>query len=104
MTAFAAAVAVLFRDPNMAADALWRPGGTGAPVPVRVIKRAPDAEVGFGEARARIPAVLLELRVAEAADPASGDLIELGGSTYRLQGTPRRDPHRLIWTAEAVEL
>ena len=104
MTAFAAAVAVLFRDPNLAANALWRPGGSGAPVALRVIRRAPDAEVGFGEARARVRSVILQLRVADAPALAAQDTVEAFGALYRIQGAPERDAHRLIWTAEAVEL
>jgi hypothetical protein len=104
MTAFAVAIGAIFADRNMAQDALWRPGGTGAPVPVRVIRRAPDAEVSWGEARARIPAVLLDVRTTEAPTLASGDEIEVGGVAYRVQGAPRRDSLRLMWTAEAVEV
>lgn len=42
MNAFAAAIDLLFEDPNMAVDALYRAGGAGSGTPVRVIRKAPD--------------------------------------------------------------
>ena len=104
MSAFEWATDALFSDPHQASDGLWRPGGTGAPVPVRVIRRAADAEVGWGEARARVPTVVLQLRVADAPELAAQDTVEAFGALYRIQGAPERDAHRLVWTAEAVEV
>jgi hypothetical protein len=42
MSAFAAAIDTLVQDPNIGADAIFRAGGTGAPVSLRVVRSAPD--------------------------------------------------------------
>ena len=47
MNAFAAATDALFADPNLGETALWQAGGIGPGVPVRVIRRRPDAVVEF---------------------------------------------------------
>ena len=104
MSAFAAAVAALFRDRNMAHDALWRAGGVFEPTPVRVIPRAPDEDVRWGEARARVPTQVFQLRISEVPELADGDTLEVEGVFWRIKGQPQRDAPRLVWTAEAVEL
>ena len=49
MTVFDATMLTLFGDPNLAEDALWRPGGTGAGQAIRI-----DVEPnGVGEASAK---------------------------------------------------
>ncbi|MCP3971430.1 MAG: hypothetical protein GY717_14145, partial [Rhodobacteraceae bacterium] len=45
---------------------------------------------------------LADIRVAEAPTLAPGDLIDLDGMSYTVQGEPVRDRERLIWTAELV--
>ena len=42
MSAFAAAMDALAADPNIGTAASYRAGGTGPPVSLRVIRRAPD--------------------------------------------------------------
>jgi hypothetical protein len=42
MSAFAAAMDALAADPNIGTEAIYRVGGTGAPVPLRVVRSAPD--------------------------------------------------------------
>lgn len=101
VNAFAVAVAAIFRDPNMARDAIWRAGGTGAPVPVRVIRSQPDVAVGFGGATVLSDSVVLQLRVADVPDLAAGDTVMSEAVLYRVAGEPARDAHRLLWRAEA---
>ena len=48
MSAFAAAVDLLFADPNIGRDAVHTPDG-GTPVPVRIIARRADEVTGFGD-------------------------------------------------------
>jgi hypothetical protein len=102
MTAFTAAIAAIFRDPNMAADALWKAGGTGAGVACRVVRRMPDAEVAFGRSAVKIESVLFDVQVSEIAAPAKNDTVTIGSEVWRIDGAPRRDRDRLIWTCEAV--
>ena len=101
MTAFAAAIDTLFGDPALARDALWRLGGTGDGTTVRVIRKRPDQVVGFGESRAVVPTVLIDVRRVDVPNPASGDSVEIEGETFAVIATPTIDAERLIWTCEA---
>ena len=103
MSAFANATAALFRDPNLAQDALWRSGGAGVPVAVRVMLRQPDAVAGFGEGRFVTDSVMIDVECAALSDPAQGDTFEIGGVIYEVRGEPLRDALRHVWKAEARE-
>lgn len=100
MTAFAAAMDALFADPHLARDAVWRPGGAGDGVSVRVIARRPDRLVDFAGARIVSATALFDLRVAEAPGVAEGDTLEVNGEVFMVQGVPQRDAERLVWTVE----
>lgn len=107
MTVFAAAVDALFADPNIARDALFVAGG-GEAVLVRVIERRPDVVSEFAGGRIASATAVFDLRVSEVAAPHPGDRIEIPGSgpgqageAFLVQGEPRRDPARLVWTLEA---
>ena len=101
MLAFAAAMDAIFMDTNMAADATWTPQG-GAPLPVRVIRKAPDEMTTFGAARILSETTLVDVRVAEMANPKPGDTVIIGPDTFTIQGEPKRDRERLIWSLELV--
>jgi hypothetical protein len=103
VTAFTAAAAALFRDPNMAVDALYRPGGIGSGVAIRVIRSAPDQVAAFGEGRFVTDTVLIAVCVADAPDLASGDTIEADGVLFEVRADPVRDADRLVWSVEARE-
>jgi hypothetical protein len=103
MTAFGAAIDLLFADPHLAVDAIWTPVA-GPSVAVRVIRSAPDLETRFGDARVIGATTMLDVRVSEMAAPAKGDVIRIDGVDHQVQGTPRRDAERLIWTVEARPL
>lgn len=104
MTAFMVALDSQFEDPNHGLDAVWRAGGADPGVAVRVILRAPDGAVGFGERRFVVDTVSLRVRVSEAPTLAEGDTFEIGAAVYEVHGAPSRDPLRILWTAEAREL
>lgn len=101
MTAFAAAVDDLFADPNLARDTLWRAGGSGPAVPVRVIARRPDRIAEFGETRVVVPAAMFDVRVSEIPAIAEGDTLEIDGAVFAVQGEPLKDAEGLVWTVEA---
>jgi len=101
MTAFAHAVDGLFDDPNIARGALYRPGGEGEAIPVRVITSRPDRVEDFGETRLASSSLVLDLRRGDIAEPAEGDMIELDGESFMVQGTPLLDGEGLVWTLEA---
>jgi hypothetical protein len=101
MSAFALAARAMFRDRNMAVDALYKAGGEGAGVTVRVIKRAPDRIANFTEGRFVTDTILIDFLVSEVADPATGDSFTIGDEVLELRSEPVRDSERLIWAAEA---
>lgn len=100
--AFGAAIDAIFRDANVAEDALWRAGGTGGGLAVRVIRKSPDEVVGFGDSRAVLPTVMIDVRASEIASPASGDTVEIAGDLFEIIGTPVRDSLGFVWTCEAA--
>jgi len=101
MSAFAAAMDAIFLDQNMAAEATWTPQG-GAPLPVRVIRKAPDEMTTFGAARILSDITIIDVRVSEMPSPNPGDTIIIDPDTFTIQGEPKRDRERLIWSLELV--
>ena len=78
-----------FRDANVAEDAIWRAGGLGNGIAVRVVRKSPDEVVGFGSSRAVMATVKIDLRTSEVASPAAGDTAEIEGTplhSLRLKG------------------
>jgi hypothetical protein len=100
MSIFAAAVDDLFADPNLARDAVWRAGGTGAPVTVRIVLRQPERVESFGETRIWSESVIGDVRTRDAPNLAESDAFEIDGADYVIQGEPVRDSERLVWTVE----
>jgi hypothetical protein len=98
---FPAAIDAIFADGNLGEDAIWRAGGVGAGVAIRVIRKSPDKIVGFGDSRAVMPSVLIDVRSAEMALPAAGDTVEIDGSIFDIIAEPTADALRLVWTCEA---
>ena len=98
MNAFATAMNVIFADPHMAVGALWFAGGTGPGVAVRVIRKSPDEVTPFGAGRILSESTMLDARVADMPTPTPGDLIRIGLEDFILQGEPKLDRERLIWT------
>lgn len=102
MDAFAASTDALFTDPNIARDALWRAGGAGDGVAVRVITKRPDQAAGFGDSRAILPTMLIDVRQSEVPNAATGDTVEIEGDTFEIIATPVADSLGLVWTCEAA--
>ena len=100
MSVFAEAIDVLFADPHLARDAVYRPGGIGDGVPVRVMRRQPDRIEGFGETRIASGTTMLDVRVSEVAEPAAGDTLTFDGRAVVVQGTPLLDAEGLLWTLD----
>lgn len=102
MTAFAAAIDDLFADPNIARDAIWRAGGAGAGISVKVVTRRPDQVIGFGDSRAVLPTMLIDVRRSEVSAPATGDTVEIESEMFEVIAVPTIDSLRLVWTCEAA--
>lgn len=96
MTVFAAAVDVLFTDPNMSVEAIYTPAA-GSPVTVRAIWSRPDDSWSALGAGVTSPKRICDIRMSELADAAEGDTVEIGGETFTVDGEPRRDSDRLVW-------
>jgi hypothetical protein len=100
VTAFAVATDVLFADPHLARDAVYRPGGAGGGIPVRVMLRRPDRIESFGETRIASSTTMLDVRASEIVEPMAGDTLELDGRTVVVQGTPILDAEGLVYTVD----
>lgn len=85
----------------MAADAVWRAGGAGPDVPVRVILRSPDVTIGYSDSRVASGSVQIDVRVRDVAVAASGDRVIIGTEQYLIMGQPLRDELQLVWECEA---
>ena len=104
MEAFASAIDALFADPNIGEDALWKAAGVGAGVAVRIIRKSPDRIAEFGESRAMLPTVGLDIRRSQSATITEGDLIVIGAETFRIIGEPMGDALGLVSACEAVKV
>ena len=102
MTAFSAAMRAIFRDPHMAADAVYRAGGTAPPITTRIIRRTPDEVASFGSSRIITETLLIDVLVADLADVASGDTFTVDDIVWTVSAAPRRDRDRLVWRIELV--
>lgn len=99
--AFATAIDAIFRDRHVAEDALWRAGGAGAGIAVRVIRKSPDKVTGFASSRAVMATILIDVRATDIPAPAAGDTAEIAGDLFEIMGTHVRDNLCLVWTCEA---
>jgi hypothetical protein len=95
--AFAGAIEDLFADTNISQTAIYRVGGIGDGVSVRIIARQPDREIEFGDISIHTATTIFEIMVSAISDPAEGDSITINGEAFIIQGEPRRDAERLIW-------
>ncbi len=100
MNAIAGAIDALFADPNIGKDAIWRAGGAGAGIGVRVVFRAPDATSNFGGGRFVARTRFLDVRVSEIPGIEAGDSFEIGDETLVVHGEPIIDDDHLIWSVE----
>ena len=96
MSAFAAAMDVLVADPNLGTDAIYRQGGSGSPIGLRVLRSSPDRVAdAFGTG---IISATDILSVAIAVLPAvdAGDTFTLGPDTLTVQHA-ERDAAGVAW-------
>lgn len=100
MTIFAAALVSLFADPNIGVDAIWRPGGGGPGIPLRVVRRSPDDELQFGGSTMVAETNRIDAIISQCPDLRSGDTFEIEGEDFVVQGAPIRDRDRLLWQIE----
>ncbi|MDG1116804.1 MAG: hypothetical protein P8N72_06730 [Flavimaricola sp.] len=99
MTAFADALGVLFLDANISIE-IWHRDSEGQFTRARGILRRPDEIIEFGSARLLSETTRIDVRVADLPDPRPQEQILIGEQTFLIQGEPRRDRERLVWTLE----
>ena len=99
MTAFVEALGVLFLDANLSVE-IWHRDSEGQFTRARGILRRPDDITEFGSARLLSDTSRIDVRVADIPDPRPQEQILIGEETFLIQGEPRRDRERLIWTME----
>ena len=90
--AFSGAMDDLFADPNMAASVTYQGRS------IRALVRRPDRDVQFGGIAVHAATLVLEVRVSEVASPQAGNVVEVDGESFIVQGNPSRDAERLVWT------
>jgi hypothetical protein len=89
-------MASMAADPNLATTALWRAGGTGAGVPIRVLRSSPDVTSAGFETSIVQPTDVLTVAVGSVPSPASGDTITLGAEVLTVQHA-ERDAAGVAW-------
>ena len=99
MSAFAEALGLLFVDPNISVE-LWHRDSGGQFTRARGILRRPDEITEFGSARLLSDTIRIDVRVVDIPDPRPQEQILIGEETFLIQGEPRRDRERLIWTVD----
>ena len=78
MSAFTAAMAALVADPNLGTEAVYRHGGTGTPIALRVLRSSPDRLAdGFG-IEILSATDILSVAIATLPDLVAGDSFALG--------------------------
>jgi hypothetical protein len=97
-SAFATALDVLFANPNLGVNAIYRTGGANPGTTLRAIIRQPDRVGIYAETRIATETTIVDIRASDIKAPAEGDTIEMDGTVYIIQGEPLRDAERLVWT------
>ena len=105
MRAIEITIDALFADPNIARDALYRAQATGGTRMVRVVTKRPDEVLDFGDGRVVTATTVAEVRVSEVrvsevAEPQEGDTLQIGDAVFVIQGVPRRDAERLVFSLD----
>ena len=96
MSAFSAAMAALLADANFGAAAVWRSGGSGPPLSIRVLRSQPDAKSsGFGTTVLQATDIL-SVAVADLPELSSGDTFEVDTLTLIVQYA-ERDASGTVW-------
>lgn len=78
MNAFADAMAVLVADPNLGSEAVYRQGGDGPPVTLRVLRSSPDRVADAFSTEILSATDILSVAIATLPDIASGDSFAIG--------------------------
>jgi hypothetical protein len=89
VNAFAAAMAALIADPHLGVEAIYRAGGTGDPVPLRVLRSSPDRVADAFGTPILQGSDILAVPVAALPSWAAGDSFTLGSDVLTVQHAER---------------
>jgi hypothetical protein len=78
VNAFADAMAALVADPNLGAEAVYRTGGSGTPVVLRVLRSSPDRVADAFGTEILSATDILSVAIAVLPNLAAGDSFALG--------------------------
>lgn len=78
MNAFADALAALVADPNLGVEAVYRQGGTGTPIGIRVLRSSPDRVADAFGTEILAATDILSVAIAVLPNLAAGDSFALG--------------------------
>lgn len=92
VSAVDAAIDDLFADPNMAATVTYQGRA------IRALVWRPDRDIEFSDITVQTSTALFEIRRREVPAPVAGDIIVHDGDSFVVQGEPRLDAERLVWT------
>jgi hypothetical protein len=89
MSAFDGAMAALLADPHLGVDALYRVGGTGNPVALRVLRTSPDRITSGFDTEIISASDILSLPIALLPDLAPGDSFAIGAELLTVSHATR---------------
>ena len=96
MNAFADAMAALVADPNLGVDAVYRQGGIGPAVAVRVLRSSPDRVADAFGTEILSATDILSVPIAVLPDLAAGDRFALGPDLLTVSHA-ERDAAGIAW-------
>ena len=94
MTAFTDALDDLFADSNMTVTVSYQGS------PMRALVRRPDRDIEFSDITVHTGTAVFEIRRRDVPAPQAGDVIVHDGDSFVVQGEPRLDGERLVWTLD----
>lgn len=96
MSAFAAAMAALVADPNLGVEAIYRQGGTGAPIALRVLRSSPDRVADAFGTEIIAATDILSVPIATLPNLTAGDTVTIGPDLLTVT-TATRDARGTDW-------
>lgn len=84
-------------------DALLTPQ-SGEALLVRVVSRQADVVMEIGRGMVQSESFVFLIRSSDRFTPQSGDLLEVGEKSYKLQAPPTREQQGLVWKMEVLAI
>lgn len=93
----------VFASP-LAVDALYRSGGQGPGMVVRVVPSLPVGRDEFSGLKLRAETPSFRIRASDVALPAIGDTIDVGIERWRVTQPPEINRRRTVWSMDTIKL